>query len=58
MIRVNEKILNTAERILSITAPTRYSLYGATKRFITCQNSFIGLTYLLQVDKDKNFSYL
>ena len=41
MMRVNENMLNMAENTLSSIAPPKYFLYGATKRFINCQNSFI-----------------
>ena len=43
MIRVNENMLNTAERILIPIAPNRYPTYGAVKRFNIFQNSFISV---------------
>ena len=40
-VTANEKIFNSADRMLNTTDSTRYFLYGGTNRLSTLRNSFI-----------------
>ena len=55
IISVKEKILNTAERMLSTTAQHTYFLYGAMKRLRSAIKSFIPLSWSFNLCKGNDY---